>query len=324
MKTIHLTDIPNISAAHVTKADVATGCTIIVAPKGATGAVDVRGAAPATRETDLLRPEESVQKIHAVMLSGGSAFGLEAASGAMEALAEAGIGLDMQVVKVPLVVGASVFDMFVGSPTWPTKEDGAHAAKLALTEGKSPLDQGNVGGGCGCTIGKVAGPQHCMKSGFGEAGFERADGLMMAAASCVNAMGDVVDEKNHILAGLIKDGQLIGSENYLMHQGNPIQIRRSNTTISCIVTNAKLSKAEATKLAQMSADAYAHTIRPTHTTSDGDAIFVLATGEFEGSSQDLDSLAMLSQKALEQAIRNAVVHAQSAYGLLAYQDLKKA
>lgn len=321
MKAIHITDIPHICAAHVTKAEEGTGCTLIVAPEGATGAVDVRGAAPATRETDLLRPEESVQKIHAVMLSGGSAFGLEAASGAMEELARAGIGLDMHITKVPLVVGASVFDMFVGEPTWPTKEDGVRAARLAISDRTTPLEQGNVGGGTGCTVGKVAGPEHCMKSGFGEAGFEREDGLMLAAASCVNAMGDIVDERMQPLAGLMQDGKLMSSEDYLLHQGNPIQISRSNTTISCIVTNARLNKAQATKLAQMSADAYAHAIRPTHTTSDGDAIFVLATGDYTGEACDLDSLAMLSQKALEQAIRNAVTHAEAAYGLLAYQDL---
>ena len=318
-----ITQIPGICAAHTTNEAAGTGCTVIVCPEGATGAVDVRGGAPATRETDLLRPEETVQALHAVVLSGGSAFGLAAASGVADELERHGIGVDVGVTRVPIVSGACLFDLMCGSSeVRPTAEDGVLAVEAALATKESgiALEQGNVGAGTGCTVGKIMGPEHAMKSGFGEAVCE-AGSLVVGAVSAVNAVGDVYDPAGaRPIAGVLTgDGKLgANSTEILLDMASGVEFIRSNTTISCIVTNARLTKAEATKVAQMSADAYAHTIFPTHTTNDGDTIFVMATGKVEAN---VDVVGALATKALEQAIVNACVYAESAYGFTAACDL---
>lgn len=315
-----ITDIDGIYAASVSNDKGATGCTVIVCPAGATGGVDVRGGAPATRETDLLRPEETVQCLHAVVLSGGSAFGLAASTGVIEELERRDIGLDVGVTKVPIVSGACLFDLMCGPcDIRPTAADGADAVAAALDE-TAPLVRGNVGAGTGCTVGKLAGAERCMKSGLGEC-VRSCGELVCGAVSAVNAVGDIVDPTSGIaLAGLLDEAgeHVIDSTEVLLSLAATMPLSRTNTTISCVVTNARLTKAEATKVAQMAADAYAHTIRPTHTTNDGDTIFVMATGEVE---MPLDVVGVLATKALEGAIVDAARSAKGAYGFKAACDL---
>ena len=315
-----ITQIPGIYAGHATNAEAATGCTVIVCPAGAVGAVDVRGGAPATRETDLLRPEETVQALHAVVLSGGSAFGLAASIGVAEELERQEIGLDVGVAKVPIVSGACLFDLMCGSASVrPDASMGAEAVRAALEGHGEPLVRGNVGAGTGCTVGKVSGPARCMKTGFGERVMQAGE-LVCGAVTAVNAVGNVVDPATGApVAGVLSaDGSKIISVQEAFAEAAAEMPLRTNTTISCIVTNAKLDKAQATKVAQMAADAYAHAIRPTHTTNDGDSIFVMATGEVEAQ---VDMVGMLATSALENAIVDAAESANSAYGFCAARDL---
>jgi L-aminopeptidase/D-esterase-like protein len=311
-----ITQIPGLFIAHSTNEAGATGCTVICCPAGATGGVDVRGGAPASRETDLLRPEETVDVLHAVVLSGGSAFGLAASCGVTEELERRGIGLDVGVGKVPIVSSACLFDLACGDPSArPTAEDGARATALALEGGCGPLRQGNVGAGTGCTVGKLAGPDRAMKSGLGT-DVEEAGGLVCGAVSAVNACGNVVDPTTgEAIAGMRTSAtsNVIADEcDAMLAMSTTMPLERTNTTISCVMTNARLTKAQATKVAQMSADAYAHAIRPTHTSNDGDTIFVMATGEVDCQ---IDVVGVLSTRALERAIANAASLAPSAYGL---------
>ncbi|MBQ9315715.1 MAG: P1 family peptidase [Atopobiaceae bacterium] len=315
-----ITQIPGIYAGHATNEAAGTGCTVIVCPDGATGAVDVRGGAPATRETDLLRPEETVQALHAVVLSGGSAFGLAASGGVAEELERRDIGLDVMVAKVPIVSGACLFDLMCGDAhVRPNAAMGVEAVTAAFEAAGEPLVRGNVGAGTGCTVGKVAGPDRAMKTGLGECVLQ-AGGLVCGAVAAVNAVGNVVDPATGaFVAGVLSaDGTRIISVEEAFAEAGAAMPLRTNTTISCVVTNAKLTKAEATKVAQMSADAYAHAIRPTHTTNDGDSIFVMATGEVE---TQVDMLGMLATAALEGAIVDAARRADGAFGLKAACDL---
>ena len=323
-----VSQISGIYVAHHTDEENGTGCTVIVCPRGATGAVDVRGGAPASRETDLLRPEETVDVLHAVVLSGGSAFGLAAACGVADELERRGIGLDVQVTKVPIVTGACLFDLGFANPAVrPTVQDGARACAEALDDAPTPLPRGNVGAGTGCTVGKLGGPSLAMKAGLGT-DVEQAGPLTCGAIAAVNACGNVYDpDTGEAIAGMrAQDGSGVVDECALalgmaarmpLGNGMPGDAQppattpgpRTNTTISCVVTNARLTKAQATKVAQMAADAYAHAIRPTHTTNDGDTVFVMATGEVE---MPVDVVGILATRALERAIADG---ARSAHGL---------
>lgn len=310
MPLTDISEFPGIKIAHYTDAENGTGCTVIVCPKGATGGVDVRGGAPATRETDLLRPEETVDVLHAVVLSGGSAFGLAAACGVADELERRDIGLDVGVTKVPIVSGACLFDLaYKNAHVRPTAENGAQAVAEALDSPESPLLQGSVGAGTGCTVGKLAGPDCVMKSGLGSAVLEVGP-LQVGALSAVNACGNVHDPATgKALAGMKAapdSDEIVSVVDAALNMAGSMplkltQYERANTTISCVITNAKLTKAQATKVAQMAADAYAHTIKPTHTTNDGDVIFVMATGEVE---MTVDVVGMAACKVLEQAIVN--------------------
>ena len=313
-------EIPGIVAGHATNAEAGTGCTVIVCPAGATGGVDVRGGAPATRETDLLRPEETVQVLHAVVLSGGSAFGLAASTGVATELERRDLGLDGGVTKVPIVSGACLFDLMCGAADIrPDASMGEQAVCDAFEHAREPLPRGNVGAGTGCTVGKVAGPARSMKTGLGECVREAGE-LVCGAVAAVNAVGNVVDPlTSKPLAGVLAaDGSRIIAVEEAFAEASAAMPLRTNTTISCVVTNARLTKAEATKVAQMSADAYAHAIRPTHTTNDGDAIFVMATGEVEAP---VDVVGMLATAALEGAIVDSALSAQGAFGLKAASEL---
>ena len=309
-----ITQIPGILCGHSTNLAAGTGCTVIVCPEGATGGVDVRGGAPATRETDLLRPEETVQSLHSVVLSGGSAYGLAAACGVAEELERRGIGLDVGVGVVPIVSGACLFDLACGDPkVRPTAADGARACAAAFENGEKPLERGNVGAGTGCTVGKLLGPDFAMKSGLGEA-VECVAGLVVGAVSAVNAVGDVIDPATgEQVAGVrSRTGYPAPTATDLLTEAQgSMPLPRTNTTITCVVTNAKLDKAQATKVAQMAADGYAHAISPTHTTNDGDTIFVMATGEVEAM---VDVVGALAVRVVSRAIVDAARSAHGAYG----------
>ena len=320
-KISSITQISGIFAGHSTDAKAGTGCTAIICPAGAVGAVDVRGGAPATRETDLLRPEETVQALHAVVLSGGSAYGLSASCGVAEELERRGFGLDVGVGIVPIVSGACLFDLAVGDATVrPTSVDGIEAAMEALDNPGRPLERGNVGAGTGCSVGKILGVGRSMKTGIGE-DVQCSGSLICGAVAAVNAVGDVFDPDTHEpIAGVLDEqgGLAANTLEILCSAQADMPLSRTNTTISCVVTNARLTKAEATKVAQMCADAYAHAIAPVHTTNDGDTVFVMATGEVESM---VDVVGALSVTALGRAIADAARSAQSAYGLKAACDL---
>ena len=331
LSPISITEIPGFKFGHFTDRTGGTGCTAIVAPEGATGGVDVRGAAPASRETDLLRPENTVECVHAVLLSGGSAYGLEAASGAAGELEKHGIGLDVGVGRVPIVCSSCLFDLAFGNPqARPTGFDGAMAVREALiTPSSLPLSEGCVGAGTGATVGKLGGPERCMKSGLGARAFQLGP-LQMGAISAVNAVGNVVDPVTLTpIAGMrvAADGmEIVDMEEAMLEMGSQMTmpLDRTNTTISCIVTNAALTKAQCTKVAQMAADAYAHAIRPTHTTNDGDTIYVLASGALgdeDSSRLPLDLLGLMATRALEAAIVAGCTEATALQGLPAHRDL---
>ena len=331
LSPISITEIPGFKFGHFTDRAGGTGCTAIVAPEGAVGGVDVRGAAPASRETDLLKPENTVEEVHAVVLSGGSAFGLDAASGAANELEKHGIGLDVGCGRVPIVCSSCLFDLAFGnSQARPTSFDGAMAVREALITPESlPLAEGCVGAGTGATVGKLGGPERCMKSGLGARAFQLGS-LQVGAVSAVNAVGNVVDPATlQPIAGMraTADGlEIVDMEEAMLAMGGQVTmpLDRTNTTISCIVTNACLTKAQATKVAQMAADAYAHAIRPTHTTNDGDTIYVLANGSLGADASariPLDLIGLVATRALEAAIVAGCTEATALHGLPAHRDI---
>lgn len=321
--------IEGFRIGHSTNLEAATGCTVIVAPEGATGGVDVRGGAPASRETDLLRPENTVEMVHAVCLSGGSAFGLEAASGVARELEARGIGLDVGVARVPIVCSSCIFDLAFGSASVrPGVAEGIEATRAALDAEPAPLAEGTVGAGTGATIGKLNGSAMLMKGGLGARAREAGE-LKIGAISVVNACGNVVDPTTGAaIAGMRAAAdslEIVSMEDAMLaaveHLAMPLD--RTNTTISCIITNARLTKAQATKLAQMAADAYAHTIRPTHTTNDGDTIYVLASGALSDRAFPLDVLGVAATRVLEEAICAGCLSADGIHGAPAFKDLHK-
>jgi len=264
---------------------VRTGVTVVLCPKGAVGGVSVRGGAPATHETDLLRSENTVESVNAVVLAGGSAFGLESISGVMRYCYEQGLGYDAGGNRVPICTGAAIYDLEYGSFGFPDKEAGYLAAKSA----SAVVDcVGRVGAGCGATVSKLAGMQNAVASGMAVVTAKRGE-LEMAVVTVVNALGNIYDPMTGRAIS-----EVIPSEKGATH---------SNTTISCVITNAKITKAQANKLADVTQDAYARTIRPVHTGFDGDSVFVLAGGEVEC---DMLTLQLLAQELCESAIVKAV------------------
>jgi L-aminopeptidase/D-esterase-like protein len=299
-----------VGNAHSEKGE--TGCTVILCPAGAVAGADVRGAAPATRETDLLKPENLVQEIHAVVLSGGSAFGLDAASGVMRYLEEQGAGLTFANVTVPLVVGASLFDLLGDSAARPDTAMGYAACENA---GRA-LAVGRVGAGRGATVGKLLGPASAMPGGLGACSFVSGE-LLVTALVAVNALGNIYDASSgRALAGtldpLSESVQIIDPlQAFALISSAPAEHRGAtraeemggNTTLGCILTNADLSKAQATRVAMMAHDGYARAIHPVHTSNDGDVIFCMAHGSV-GAHPDL--VGTLAALAMEHAIHNAV------------------
>lgn len=389
-----LCDMPEFLCGHAQDSQAATGCSVVVAPEGATCGVDVRGGGPATRETDLLKPENMVEKVHAVVLSGGSAFGLAASTGVMEELASRGIGFEICGAHVPIVTGACLFDLPYGAAAYPdaamgaaatrcafaVKEDATLAAEMTARpvpgmksedartsnragasngspsethDGPAPLE-GNIGAGCGATVGKMLAPEQATKSGLGICGYRLGD-VVAVAMVAVNALGTVVNESGTPIAGH-RDSQerimnpldpvLINAEaeanarsgNHGMRTGdadarhanaaaadpataatNAGSKPCTNTTIGIVLTNATLTKAQVQKVSSIAHDAYARRIKPVHTSADGDTIFTMASGK---TNAPFDTVAILATEAMDGAILRAVRGACAACGLPAARDLQ--
>lgn len=322
MKEIKFTDIDGIKLGHAQNTKGLTGCSVIICEKGATGGVDVRGGAPGTRETDLLNPSEMIEKIHAVVLSGGSAFGLDASSGVMKYLEEKNVGFDVQVAKVPIVCSAVLFDLAFGNPKIRPDKSMGYEACINSETYKDDIN-GNIGAGYGATVGKILGPHTAMKGGLGTYAVE-VNNLKVGAIVAVNCLGDVIDPKNsNIIAGAINNetNEFLNSENILINNlKNPKSPFKGNTTIGLIVTNATLTKANAKKIASMAHNGYARTMRPAHTMFDGDTIFTMATNEV---NVDITTIGMIASNVMEKAILRAIKEAETLNGVKAYKDLNK-
>lgn len=319
-----LTAVPGVRVGHHTLEERPTGCTVIVVEDGAVGGVDVRGAAPGTRETDLLDPANSVERVHAIVLAGGSAFGLAAADGAVRYLEEHGIGFDVGVTKVPIVPAAILFDLGVGGRAGVRPgPDCGYKAAAAATAG--PVAEGSVGAGAGATVGKLGGPPSAMKGGIGTASITLPDGLVVAALVATNSVGDVVDPATgKVVAGARgPDGGFLDARALLRSGALLRPAPGANTTLGVIATNAALSKAQAQKVAQMAHDGFARAIYPAHTLWDGDTIFALATGGYGGTA-DHGMVGALAADVMAEAILRSVRRARGLPGLPSVSDLDEA
>ncbi len=312
MSDLHdaITDVAGLSVGHFTHPQRATGCTVVLCPQGATAGVDVRGGAPGTRETDLLRPENLVDKVHAVLLTGGSAFGLDAAGGVMRWLEEQGHGFAVGTVRVPIVPAAVLFDLWHGDARVRPDAAAGHAACVAAST--APPAQGSVGAGAGATVGKLFGIERAMAGGIGTASV-RAAGFTVAALVVVNATGDVVDPSDgQIVAGARRSAashHLVRSAEALLRGELPERLQPgAATTIGVVATDAVLDKAQCTHLATMAHDGLARAINPIHTPYDGDTLFGLATGQ-SGRGAPLVLLGSLAAEVTARAVVSAVRHA---------------
>ncbi|MPQ43114.1 P1 family peptidase [Clostridium tarantellae] len=321
MFEIKATKIEGFKIGHAQNKEAGTGCTVVICEEGASGGVDVRGGAPGTRETDLLNPVEMVDKVHAVVLSGGSAFGLDACSGVMQYLEEKEIGFDVGVTKVPIVCGAVLFDLKCGNgKIRPDKQMGYEACVNSETY-KDDIN-GNIGCGTGATVGKALNESLAMKGGFGSFALQIGD-LKVAALVGVNALGDIVDPElnNKIIAGALKEDlkNFANTEESLIAIYDKIKnVFKGNTTIGLIITNANLTKAEANKVASMAQNGFGRAIRPAHTMFDGDTIFTMCSNKINA---DINVIGLLAAKTMERAIIRAVKEAQCAYGFKSYKDI---
>jgi L-aminopeptidase/D-esterase-like protein len=318
-----ITDVQGIKVGHFTDSRRPTGCTVLLFEKGATAGVDVRGSAPGTRETDLLNPMNSVQQVQAILLSGGSAFGLDAATGVVRYLEEHGLGIHVGPVIVPIVPAAILYDLGVGdSKIRPTAESGYKACQTATS---GTIAEGNVGAGAGATVGKMFGPQSAMKSGIGTASIRVGkNGIVVSAIVAVNAVGDVIDPKSgKIVAGARKpDGSGFRDSMAQIRDGYQVEtLAGTNTTIGVVATNVAFDKTQMTKIAQMAHDGLARTINPVHTLSDGDTIFAVATGAIPAKANH-GAIGAIAAEVLAQAVLRAVKNAQGLPGLPSWQDLR--
>lgn len=318
--------MPGLKVGHAQDDDALTGCTVVLCEAGAVAGVSQRGGAPGTRETDLLNPLNLVEQVHAILLAGGSAFGLEAATGVVRYLEERGVGFDTGVARVPIVPAAILFDLGIGQHgVRPDAEMGYRACQAA---GGGPVAEGNVGAGCGATVGKILGPERAMKSGLGSARLEVGGGLVVSALAAVNALGDVIDPSTGaIVAGArapAESPELFANALKVMKAwgGGPFRsfLAGENTVIGIVATNARLTKVQATQMAQMAHDGLARAIRPAHTLFDGDTIFSLACGEIE---TDLNVVGAFAAEAFTQAILSAVRSCLPAGGLPAAADFAR-
>ena len=302
-----ITAINGIRVGHTTSEAGMTGCTVILCPPNTIGGVDQRGGAPGTRETDLLRPMHLVQQVHAIALSGGSAYGLSVADGVMRYCEEQGVGYPVPPFVVPIVPTAILMDLYMGDPTIRPNADMGYQACLSASS--DPVTSGNIGAGMGCRIGGLFGNPSATKGGLGSSLIHIDDELMVGALVAVNAVGDVVDETGNIIAGIRNpDGSFMGMLNAMRGMARMTPPDSSNTVIGTVVTNAKLTKEGVNKIAQMAQDGLAQAIRPAHTMFDGDTIFGLATGEIEANVRVVGAFAA---EAMAQAIRDAVKSAKT-------------
>ncbi len=318
---ISITDIENIRIGQTENKEAGTGLTVFISKNGMAAGLYVRGGGPASRESELLKPLAAAQMIHAIVLSGGSAFGLGAANGVMEYLEEHGIGLDVAVTKVPLVVQSDLFDLTVGDPMIrPDAAMGYEAAKHAMEDPN--YRDGNYGAGCGATVGKFGGMERCMKSGIGSYAIQIGD-LKIGAVVAVNAIGDIFDWKTgQKIAGLLtEDGTSFANTMELLTKSIEVKENRfvENTTLGVIITNASFNKSQLCKIAGMAHDGYARSIRPVHTSVDGDSIYALSVGEI---SADQDLVGSLAAEVMSEAILRAVNSAESAYGFPSVNELR--
>lgn len=325
-----LTDVTGLRVGHAQDNEALTGCTVILCEAGAVGGVDQRGGAPGTRETDVMYPMRLVQQVHAVVLSGGSAFGLDSATGAVQYLEERGVGFDVRVARVPIVPAAILFDLGIGQPGRP---DAAMGYQACLNATSGPVVEGNVGAGTGATVGKILGPGQAMKSGLGSASMEIGKGVIVGAVAAVNAFGDVIDPRSgEIIAGArsIQKGPIrVGSEGYFADTLEVMKTlvgrtilgfsAREHTVIGVVASNARLDKEQTNKVAQMAQDGLARTVRPAHTMFDGDTIFALSTGKRKA---DVNIVGAYAAEVFAKAILRAVRTARPAGGLPAISDIR--
>jgi L-aminopeptidase/D-esterase-like protein len=317
-----LTAVPGIKVGHHTLTEHPTGCTVVLTEAGGTAGVDARGAAPATRETDLLEPVNLVQQIHAISLSGGSAFGLDAASGVMRYLEERKIGFRFGAAHVPIVPAAAIFDLGVGNPlVRPGADCGYNAARSATS---NPVAEGSVGAGAGATVGKAAGLGRAMKAGVGTVALRTPDGVVVAALVVVNAYGDVLDQATgRVVAGTRReDGRTLADARTLLRAGRlQFGSAQNNSTLAVIATNVALTKTQATRVAQLGHDGLARAISPIHTPVDGDVVFAVATGVRSGAA-DVGVIGGLAAEAVADAIVRAATQATGLPNVPAVRDLR--
>lgn len=324
MKPISLQEIKGFRIGSAQDERGGTGCTVLIFPDGAPCGVDIRGGGPASRESELLNPAAAAEQIHAVLLSGGSAFGLNAAAGVMQYLEERGIGFDTAVCKVPLVVASCIFDLGCGADVRPDAAMG-YAACAAAEE--NTVREGNYGAGTGATVGKLCGAAGMMKSGLGVYAVQAGE-LQVGAVVAVNAVGDVLDEKNHIIAGMLdEDGRTFADTRRVMleeyGQRDTLFSMRSpagttNTTIGAVVTNGKFDKSQLKKIAALAGNGMVRTIRPVNTTADGDSLYAASVGTVVS---DVSTAGTMAAYVVEQAVRRAVLTAEPAYGLPSAKSL---
>jgi L-aminopeptidase/D-esterase-like protein len=319
-----ITDAPGIKVGHYTDKEGITGCTVVLCEGGAVGGVDVRGSAPGTRETDLMRPVNLVQEVHAVVLTGGSAYGLDAASGVMRWLEEREIGFNVGVGVVPIVPAAVLFDLTIGDPKARPNAEAGYQACQSATGG--PVAEGSVGAGTGATVGKLLGIKFATKSGLGTASIKIGKGIVVGAIVAVNAFGDVLDpDTGTILAGTRKPvvGGFVNTVKQMQGDLGQTILGLANTTLAVVATSAYLAKEATNKVAQMAHDGLARSIRPVHTMFDGDTIFALSTGKRpkRGIGADPSVIGVAAAEVLAQAVVRAVQQARSLGDVPAACDL---
>lgn len=328
MKTIAITDIPGIRIGQVENAEGATGVTVIVAENRVAAGVDVRGGGPASRDSRTLDPLAAAEQIDAVVLAGGSAYGLDAAGGVMRCLEERGMGLPVGDAVVPLVCQSDIFDLLVGENVRPDAQMGHDACAAAFEGEAGNYRDGNFGAGCGATVGKALGGDFCMKSGIGSYAVQLGE-LQVGAIVVVNALGDVRDNAGETIAGLLDDDRTSFRDTetvmFAAYEAGALAADAgdgmpTNTTIGAVITNAALPKAQLCKVAGMAHDGMARAIRPVHTSMDGDTIYALSVGNVDAN---LDLVGTLAAHVVARAIECAVTSAEGAYGLPCARDLEK-
>lgn len=306
----NLCDVPGVLVGHATDLEGITGCTAILFEEPAVVGVDVRGSSPGTRETDRLGPVGAVRPTHALLLTGGSAFGLAAADGVVRFLDEKGVGLDVGVARIPLVSAAVLFDLVVGDPA--ARPDAAMGYEAASAAASGDFAWGSVGAGTGATVGKVLGMDRAMKGGIGSASVRLDGGLVVGALAAVNAFGDVRDDGGAVLAGPRLEGGTLGDTVKLLSEAAARMRWGENTTLGIVATNARLTKPQANKFAQMAHDGLARAIEPVHTTVDGDVVFAASVGTLDAV---VDVVGAWGARAMQEAILRAVRSAKGVPGI---------